>query len=60
MKSSLVKKCFVCEKELDQVEFKNKATLLPVCNECKDTAKEKAKEQEMLDSLADGFVCGCI
>ncbi|GAF02990.1 hypothetical protein [Saccharicrinis fermentans] len=60
MKSNLAKKCFVCEKELDQVVHKNKVTLLPVCNECKGSVREKAKEQEMLDSLADGFVCGCI
>ncbi|MGQ1784078.1 MULTISPECIES: hypothetical protein [unclassified Saccharicrinis] len=60
MKSDFSKKCFVCGKELEKVEFKNKATNLPVCYQCKGTDLEKAKEQETLDSLADGFVCGCI
>ncbi len=53
-------KCFVCDKKLEKREYKNKVTNLPVCAQCKGTEKEKAKEKEVLDSLADGFVCGCI
>ncbi len=53
-------KCFVCDKQLKNVEQKNKVTNLPVCNDCKGSKLEKTKEQEALDSLADGFVCGCI
>ncbi|WP_066629279.1 hypothetical protein [Labilibacter marinus] len=60
MNSNFSKKCFVCEKELEKIESKNKVTNLPVCKQCKGTDKEKVKEQEVLDSLADGFVCGCI
>lgn len=52
--------CFVCDKKLEQVEYKNEVTNLPVCAQCKGTAQEKTKEKEALDSLADGFVCGCI
>ncbi|SMO81433.1 hypothetical protein SAMN06265379_108120 [Saccharicrinis carchari] len=59
-KSNFSTKCFVCDKKLEQAKLKNKVTNLPVCNQCKDTEEEKAKEKEVLDSLADGFVCGCI
>ncbi len=54
------KKCFVCEKPLTPILHKNKMTNLPVCNNCKGTTEEKKKEKEIFDSLADGFVCGCI
>ena len=33
---------------------------LPVCNTCKGTQKEKETVGELLDSLADDLVCGCI
>lgn len=33
---------------------------MPVCLDCKDSEQEKAEEKIVLDSLADGFVCGCI
>lgn len=33
---------------------------LPVCEICKSTPKEKETVAELLDSLADGLVCGCI
>ncbi|QIA08180.1 hypothetical protein [Draconibacterium halophilum] len=33
---------------------------MPVCFNCKGTDAEKKEEKEVLDSLADGFVCGCI
>jgi len=38
----------------------NKTVMLPVCKNCIGTAEEKQKEEEYLDSLADGLVCGCI
>ncbi len=38
----------------------NKEILLPVCSGCKGTDHEKKKVEEYLDSLAEGFVCGCI
>jgi len=54
-------KCFVCENQFDdQKTSLNKAVNMPVCENCKDTEAEKQKEDELLDSLAEGFVCGCI
>ena len=54
-------KCFVCEKELEpQTSSKNEQVNLPVCDRCKGTKSEKLKEAELLDGMADGFVCGCI
>jgi len=54
------RKCFVCEYELSEIKHKNKETNLPVCEKCIGTEEEKKKVKEALDSLADGFVCGCI
>ncbi len=53
-------KCFVCDKKLKEIKHKNLVTKLPVCENCAGTKHEKIKEKEALDSLADGFVCGCI
>jgi len=55
------KNCFVCGaiikgKDIDY----NKKTNLPVCPNCKGTNKEKQTELDALDSLSEGFVCGCI
>ena len=33
---------------------------MPVCSNCKETDQEKNEVEEMLDSLADGLICGCI
>lgn len=53
--------CFVCQKTVTpENHLKNKSLNLPVCNECAGTDKEKEKEKELMDGLADGFVCGCI
>lgn len=53
--------CFVCDELLSIEEIKFNSTVnLPVCNHCKNTEKEKQKEAEYLESLAEGFVCGCI
>ncbi|WP_347840931.1 hypothetical protein [uncultured Draconibacterium sp.] len=53
--------CFVCKEAVlpDNSEL-NLTVNMPVCFRCKGTAKEKQEEKEVLDSLADGFVCGCI
>ncbi len=54
--------CFVCKKKLSETEKKefNPRTNLPVCQQCKNTEAEKKAEKDALDSLAEGFVCGCI
>ncbi|MBC8005006.1 MAG: hypothetical protein H7X84_06000 [Verrucomicrobia bacterium] len=53
--------CFVCGKETDpQTTSKNIQLNLPVCNECKDTEEEKKALDELIEGMADGFVCGCI
>ena len=53
--------CFVCKKPVkpETAEI-NQVVNMPVCRECKGTEEEKTEEKEVLDSLADGFVCGCI
>jgi len=53
--------CFVCKKTVTpETSELNQVVNMPVCTECKGTDREKAEEKEVLDSLADGFVCGCI
>lgn len=54
--------CFVCKKVITCNAGKNfnAKTNLPVCNLCEGTEAEKAAEKDALDSLAEGFVCGCI
>lgn len=55
------KKCFVCEKPVNSENSSlNLVVNMPVCNQCKNSQNEKLKEAELLDSLADGLVCGCI
>jgi len=58
---SITKKCFVCQTEAtkDNSEW-NQEVNLPVCTNCKGTPAEREKVLELLDSLADGLVCGCI
>ena len=53
--------CFVCDNAIQNaiITYQRKVNL-PVCDNCKDTANEKAKIEELLEGLADGFVCGCI
>lgn len=54
-------KCFVCHAELFKENMLlNTEVNLPVCENCKGAAKEKEVVAELLDSLADGLVCGCI
>lgn len=55
------KKCFVCGKRINaENSTLHKAVFLPVCFRCKGSEEEKRKTGEYLDSLGDGFVCGCI
>jgi hypothetical protein len=59
--SDIQNTCFVCKKHLKDVNFEmNQMVQLPVCPECRGTEKEKQEAKSVLDSLADGFVCGCI
>jgi len=53
--------CFVCKTTFTLETSKiNQVVNMPVCFKCKGTDREKEEENEVLDSLADGFVCGCI
>jgi hypothetical protein len=53
--------CFVCGKKvMAENSFLNQKVYLSVCETCKGTENEKNAVAEQLDSLADGFVCGCI
>jgi len=56
-----INQCFVCGKEVDPLKStKNMQFNLPVCDDCKDTDREKKATDELLDGMAEGFVCGCI
>jgi hypothetical protein len=59
---NIMQQCFVCKKDLSGLNRKefNAQTHLPVCSDCKGTEAEKKAEKDALDSLAEGFVCGCI
>ena len=53
--------CFVCKSKITQENVSiNKKVYLPVCKSCSGTEKEKKAAEDLLDSLADGLVCGCI
>lgn len=53
--------CFVCKKAVTNDNLViNTVVNMPVCQQCRGTEKEKKEEKEVLDSLADGLVCGCI
>ena len=59
--TDFAKQCFACGKAIDpEVTEKNKQFNLPVCNECKGTNREKEAIAQLLDGMAEGFVCGCI
>ena len=53
--------CFVCKKDIgSEPSSVNPVVNMPVCPVCNGSEQEKAEEKIVLDSLADGFVCGCI
>jgi len=53
--------CFVCQVDVTNENSElNTEVNLPVCNTCRGTVKERETLLELLDSLADGLVCGCI
>lgn len=52
-------KCFVCG-EIPQNGFRHKQVNLPICSECVDSDREKKAVEQLLEGLAEGFVCGCI
>lgn len=54
-------KCFVCDAAIhdDKVSYHEQVNL-PVCQSCKGSDEENEKAKELLEGLADGFVCGCI
>lgn len=55
------KTCFVCKQIVsDENSDLNLVVNMPVCKTCKESEKEKETEKDLLASLADGFVCGCI
>jgi hypothetical protein len=58
---SIKNTCFVCKKTVTpETSELNLVVNLPVCEDCKGSDMEKQVEKEVLESLADGFVCGCI
>lgn len=53
--------CFVCKKGITpETSEMNIVVNMPVCKKCIGSEQEKKEEKEVLNSLADGFVCGCI
>ena len=53
--------CFVCGQEVDaQLTPKNIQFNLPVCDNCKGTDREKEAIAQLLEGMAEGFVCRCI
>ncbi|WP_346860476.1 hypothetical protein [uncultured Draconibacterium sp.] len=53
--------CFVCKIGITpETSVLNQVVNMPVCLDCHGSENEKKEEKEVLESLADGFVCGCI
>jgi hypothetical protein len=58
---TVTKVCFVCKESIKVESYElNIEVNMPVCKLCKGTAQEKKMVEEMLDSLAEGLICGCI
>ncbi|TRX64260.1 hypothetical protein [Carboxylicivirga sp. M1479] len=54
-------RCFVCEQNINSVDVHYHSKVnMPICSACNNTLEEREKVNELLDGLADGFVCGCI
>jgi len=61
MSNKSSKNCFVCQaSEEEKLLLIHPQVMLPVCLDCHNTDAEKQKVDELLEGLADGFVCGCI
>lgn len=59
--SDFANQCFVCGKKIDSTACKiNIQFNLPVCDDCHGTDREKAAIDELMEGMAEGFVCGCI
>jgi NAD-dependent SIR2 family protein deacetylase len=59
--TDFARKCFVCGKNVDpETTDKNPQFNLPVCDNCKGTDREKEAIAQLLEGMAEGFVCGCI
>lgn len=59
--SDFTKQCFVCGCAIDRETAPiNHQINLPVCDNCSGTEREKEAVAELLEGMADGFVCGCI
>lgn len=59
--NDFTKQCFVCGCEIDPgTATINRKVNLPVCDDCSGNDREKQAIAELLDGMADGFVCGCI
>ncbi len=55
------KMCFVCEAPIVSGNYSyNTMVNLPVCQQCKGTDNEKKMVDDLLEGLAERFVCGCI
>ena len=61
IKENKLYQCFVCDAGIndDNISY-HKQVNMPVCNDCKGSDREQEKVKELLEGLADGFVCGCI
>lgn len=54
------KVCMVCQQPVSADCQRNSQLNLPVCDKCCDTEREQEAVKNLLDGMADGFVCGCI
>lgn len=61
MSSINQKTCFVCQSAVGKDKYTmNMNVMLPVCKACQGSEAERSKESELLESLGDGQICGCI
>jgi len=51
--------CFVCGNHQEEMRI-NKQVNLPVCPACTGSDMEKKALEDLLEGLAEGFICGCI
>ena len=59
--ADFINQCYVCGKIVDPLNAeKNIQFNLPVCDVCKGSNREAEAIDQLLEGMADGFVCGCI